>query len=87
MTKKNKDPHSYNIGTSNYADYKIQVWNIWEEYKLNPWDGDIIKRTLRKKKVDGVSEAEARKQDYIKIKHVCNERIRQLNIEIEKEKL
>ena len=33
----------YNIGKSNYSKYKIQPWDIWMEYHLNPWDADIIK--------------------------------------------
>jgi hypothetical protein len=41
------------------------------EYGLNPWDADIIKRVLRDKG--------ERRLDYEKIKHVCDERIRQLD--------
>ena len=67
-----KDIRSYNIGKSDYAKYKIQPWDIWEEYGLNPWDADIIKRVLRTK------EGNDRKMDYEKIIHVCQERIRQL---------
>ena len=66
---------SYNVGKSDYAKHKIQPWNIWEEYNLNPWDADIIKRVLRTK------EGEDRKLDYEKIIHVCKERIRQLEAE------
>ena len=40
----------YNIGKSNYSKYKIQPWDIWIEYKLNPFDADIVKRVLRHKK-------------------------------------
>ena len=70
-----KDTHSYNVGTSDYSDHIIQPWHIWYEYKLNPWDADIIKRVLRTK------DGESRKLDYQKIKHVCDERIRQLDLE------
>lgn len=62
----------YNIGKSDYAKHKIQPWDIWKEYNLNPWDADIVKRVLRSK------EGEDRKLDYEKIIHVCQERIRQL---------
>ena len=62
----------YNVGDSNYSKYKIQPWDIWLEYDLNPWDADIVKRVLRKK------ESQCRIQDYEKIIHVCQERIRQL---------
>ena len=65
----------YNIGTSDYSDHIIQPWTIWKEYNLNPWDADIIKRVLRSK------EGELRSTDYEKIKHICNERIRQIEIE------
>ncbi len=61
-----------NIGESNYSNYKIQVWDIWKEYNLNPWDADIIKRVLRTK------EGNSRQMDYEKIIHICEERIRQL---------
>ena len=68
-----EDIHSYNVGGSDYAKHKIQPWQIWLEYKLNPWDADIIKRVLRKKPSDG------RRLDYEKIIHVCKERIRQID--------
>jgi len=67
------DTRDYHVGESNYSDFKIQPWDIWLEYDLNPWDADIIKRTLRTKK------GEERIMDYEKIIHVCKERIRQIN--------
>ena len=63
---------AYNVGKSNYAKHKIQPWDIWLEYNLNPWDADIVKRVLREK------EGEERTTDYEKIIHICKERIRQL---------
>ena len=62
----------YNVGKSNYAKKKIQPWDIWLEYDLNPWDADIIKRILRTK------EDEPRSLDYEKVIHICQERLRQL---------
>ncbi len=64
---------SYNVGKSDYAKYKIQPWDIWLEYNLNPWDADIVKRVLRNK------ENESRRVDYVKIIHVCKERIIQID--------
>jgi len=69
------ETRSYNIGKSDYSKYTIQPWDIFLEYNLNPWDADIIKRVLREKKGD------SRKLDYAKIIHVCQERIRQLELE------
>jgi len=63
---------NHNIGESDYAKHKIQPWDIWLEYDLNPWDADIIKRVLRNKPGQ-------RRLDYEKIKHICDERIRQLD--------
>lgn len=63
---------SYNIGKSNYAEKRIQPWDIWKEYDLNPWDADIVKRVLRTKAGEG------RVVEYEKIKHICEERIWQL---------
>lgn len=71
--KKENDVRSYNVGNSDYSKHKIQPWDIWKEYHLNPWDADIIKRVLRTK------EGEDRKMDYEKIIHICKERINQLN--------
>lgn len=65
---------AYNVGASDYAKHKIQPWDIWLEYSLNPWDADIIKRVLRDKPTDG------RKLDYEKIIHICKERIRQIDL-------
>ena len=65
---------NYNIGDSDYAQHKIQPWDIWLEYNLNPWDADIIKRVLRTK------IGNDRALDYEKIIHICQERLRQLNL-------
>ena len=73
--KKESDVRGHNVGASNYAKYKIQVWDIWKEYNLNPWDADIVKRVLRTKATDG------RRLDYEKIIHICQERIRQIDNE------
>lgn len=71
MEKENT--RNYNVGKSDYSKHKIQPWDIWLEYDLNPWDADIVKRVLRKK------EDTPRQEDYEKIIHICKERIRQLN--------
>ena len=68
-----KNIREYNVGNSNYSTHKIQPWDIWLEYDLNPWDADIVKRVLRVKKGD------SRKLDYEKIIHICKERIRQID--------
>lgn len=70
---------NYNIGKSDYAKHKIQPWDIWAEYNLNPWDADIVKRVLRTK------EGEDRKLDYEKIIHICKYRIAELSKEVLKE--
>ena len=49
---------SMNVGASDYSRHLIQPWAIWQEYQLNPWDADIIKRVLRHKTTD------TRKMDY-----------------------
>jgi len=75
---KKEDVRNYNIGKSDYSKHKIQPWDIWIEYNLNPFDADIVKRVLRDK------EGESRRLDYEKIIHVCQERIRQFDNESEK---
>lgn len=67
---------SMNIGASDYSRHLIQPWAIWQDYQLNPWDADIVKRVLRHKATD------TRKMDYEKIIHICQERIRQLETDI-----
>jgi hypothetical protein len=74
----NKDIREYNVGNSDYSKHKIQPWDIWREYDLNPWDADIVKRVLRIKEEPGKSKEDARIMDYEKIIHICRERIRQL---------
>lgn len=66
------DTRSYNVGASDYSKHRIQPWDIWIEYGLNPFDADIVKRVLRRK------AGEDRVTDYKKIVHICQERIRQL---------
>lgn len=75
----NENIRSYNVGNSNYSKHKIQPWDIWREYNLNPWDADIVKRILRTKEEPGKSKEDARIMDYEKIIHICKERIRQIN--------
>ena len=65
---------SYNIGKSDYSKHLIQPWAIWMDYNLDPWDADIIKRVLRE-------NGESRIMDYEKIKHICDEKIRQLKLQ------
>ena len=69
------DIRAYNVGNSDYARHSIQPWDIWEEYNLNPWDADIVKRVLRHKK------GESRRVAYEKIIHICKECIRQIDCE------
>ena len=77
------DVRSHNVGKSNYSKKTIQPWTVWLDYEeLTPWDYDIIKRVLRIKEEEGMSENEARKMDYEKIIHNCQERIRQIDLEI-----
>lgn len=66
------ETRSYNVGNSNYKDYVIQPWSIILDHNLDYFDGDIVKRTLRSK------NGEPRKNDYLKIKHICDEKIRQI---------
>ena len=71
------EERSYNVGASDYSKHIIQPWSIWIDYDLNAFDADIIKRVLRKK------EGTPRVEDYEKIIHICQERIRQLKNEYE----
>lgn len=73
FSKKIEGVRSHNVGASDYSKHKIQPWDIWMEYHLNPWDADILKRVLRSKSTD------SRKLDYEKIIHICQERIRQID--------
>ena len=70
IESKVSDSHrDYNVGSSDYSKYRIQPYDIWIEYKLNPFDADIVKRILRNKK------GECRTLDYKKIIHICQERL------------
>lgn len=70
---------SKNIGKSNYSQHLIQPWSIWLDYKLDPWDADIVKRILRTKEETGLTMEQSRIMDYEKIIHICEEKLRQLN--------
>lgn len=75
------DIRSYNVGNSNYSDHIIQPWSIWLDYpELTSFDHDIIKRVLRSK------TGENRETDYLKIIHICKERIRQLDYTLQPNK-
>jgi len=63
------------VGHSDYATQLIQPWTIWLSYpNLTSWDHDIIKRILRTKQTD------PRSMDYEKIIHICQERLRQIEL-------
>lgn len=74
----NTNIRSSNVGESDYSKHIIQPWSIWQDYNLDPWDADIVKRVLRTKKVEGKTAEESRIEDYQKIIHVCKEKLRQL---------
>ena len=67
------DVRSFNIGNSDYAEHKIQPWDVWIAYRLNPFHADMVKRLLRTKAEGGMSPLEARRLDYEKIKHIAME--------------
>ena len=73
----NNNVRNHNVGNSDYSEHIIQPWSIWLDWNLNPWDADIVKRVLRTK------EGTSRKEDYKKIIHICQERIRQIETEID----
>jgi len=68
---------SHNVGESDYSQHIIQPWSVIQEYRLNYWDADVVKRILRHKQGD------PRRLDYEKIIHICEERIRQIEAEEE----
>lgn len=74
INDENNNVRNYNVGNSDYSKHIIQPWSIWIDYNLNPWDADIIKRVLRTK------VNTSRKEDYEKIIHICQERIRQIEV-------
>lgn len=66
---------SHNVGKSNYSERLIQPWTIWLSYpELTSFDHDILKRVLRTK------DGDSRRMDYEKIIHICEERIRQIDV-------
>ena len=71
-----EDHREYNIGDSDYSQYSYQVWDIWRDFELNPWEADIVKRVLRHKKGE--------ENDLKKINHILNEMMSQTNNEIKK---
>ena len=80
-----KDHRTFNVGDSDYASKKIQPWDVWRAWELNPWDADIVKRICRTKPVKDEDPRQSRIREYEKIKHVCDERICQFKEEIEVE--
>lgn len=76
INENDNNVRNHNIGTSDYSQHIIQPWSIWLDWHLNPWDADIIKRVLRNKL------GSSRKEDYEKIIHIAQERIRQIETEI-----
>lgn len=76
INDENNSVRNHNVGASDYSQHIIQPWSIWLDYNLNPWDADIIKRILRNKL------GTPRREDYEKIIHISQERIRQIDTAI-----
>lgn len=74
-----ENPRTHNIGNSNYSELQIQPWDCWLAWHLNPFDADIVKRIARTKEESNMTPLEARKLDYQKIIHICEECIRQID--------
>lgn len=72
--RENECVRSYNVGNSDYAKHKIQPWDVWLNHSLNPWEGDIVKRVIRRKK------GQNRREDFEKIIHIAQELIRQIDM-------
>ena len=70
---------NHNVGKSDYAKLKLQPWDVWTAWHLNPWDADIVKRIARTKEEPGMTSMEARRMDYEKIIHDAQECIRQID--------
>lgn len=77
VINEHNDTRTHNVGTSDYSQHLIQPWAVWQDWNLNPWDADIIKRVLRNKL------GSSRKEDYAKIIHICQERIRQIETKVD----
>ena len=72
-----KEEHrNYNVGESDYSKHEYQVWDVWRDFELNPWEADIVKRALRHKKGE--------ENDVKKINHILNEMMSQTNNKIKK---
>lgn len=66
----------YNIGESDYSQHPIQVWDIIDEYKLNYYEGNIVKYLLRKKGTTPEEIAKTRRQDLKKAEHYLQKLIK-----------
>lgn len=73
-----EDVLSHNVGDSNYSKLEVQPWQVWEAWKLDPWEADIVKRIARTKKIEGKTSLESRLEDFEKIKHITEYKIEQL---------
>ena len=67
------DVRSHNVGSSDYAKHKIQPWDVYLSHHVNYWEGDILKRVIRRK------EGQSRREDFEKIIHNAQECIRQID--------
>lgn len=39
----------YQVGGNHYVKRKIQPWEIWKAYEMNPWEANALKYLLRYK--------------------------------------
>lgn len=70
----------HNVGASDYPKRTIQAWSIWIDWELDPWEADIVKRIGRTKIEPGMTPTHQRILDFNKIIHICQEKIRQLEL-------
>lgn len=63
------DVRSHHVGNSDYSNHKIQPYDIFCDYQLDPFRAELIKRLLRTKEEEGMTLRDAKLLDLKKIQH------------------
>jgi hypothetical protein len=65
------------IGGSHYIKHKIQPWDVWEDWKLDPWLCNVIKYVHRHDSKNGL-------EDLKKAQHYLNFAIQNYDMLVDK---
>ncbi len=58
LLKEKIEANNMQVGGNHYISHKIQPWDVWEDWKLDPWLCNVIKYVQRHHRKNGKEDLE-----------------------------